>query len=102
MKKINSEKLTEDISFEFYDKSFDFEKTIVTNFIEKFLPIIFWLGFSIIIFNALNESIGLFRWNFIEGLFVFCKIFIPYTIAYLIIFYILFLLKGIRDSLEKK
>ncbi|QDF29713.1 hypothetical protein [Halarcobacter anaerophilus] len=91
-------------SFKFYEhsKDFDFEKSIVTNFIEKFLPIIFWLGFSIIIFNALNESIGLFKWNFLEGVFTFCKIFVPYTIAYLIVFYILFLLKGIRDSLDKK
>lgn len=83
-------------------KSFDFEKNIVISIVNRTLPIIFWLGLSIIFVDALNQNIETLNWNFLDGAFGFSKVFIPHSVGYLLIFYIIYSIKDIRDCLKKR
>ncbi|RXJ69739.1 hypothetical protein CRV08_03270 [Halarcobacter ebronensis] len=104
MKKIESESLTNsENSVDYYNyKSFDFEKNIVFSIVDKFLPVIFWLGLSIIFIEALHRNIEIFNWNFLEGIFGFCRIFIPFALGHILLFYIIYTVRDIKKSLNKK
>jgi len=83
------------------------DKSLVHNIVVKvtefLLPITFWIGLLTILKLSWEASSYFFRYNeFIAGVTTFTVFFIPYSVAFIVSFYLLYLLKDIRDSLQNK
>lgn len=73
-------------------------RDIVIKVTETLLPIVFWLGLiTIVIFSMMTVGYGSFTTKVIS----FFTTLIPTSLTFIVSFYIIYLLKDIRDSLMK-
>lgn len=81
----------------------DFVESLVLNIVEKSLPILFWIGVSMIIFLSISEATStnyLFRSiEMNNSFFRFICYSIIYLIPWIFSFYLLYVLKNIRNNL---
>lgn len=73
-------------------------RNIVVKVTEYLLPVVFWLGMGTIFITSLMAASV--RYRFWDEIVVFFTLFIPYSLSFIVSFYIIYLLKDIRDSLE--
>ena len=73
-------------------------RDIVIKVTETLLPIVFWLGLiTIVIFSMMTVGYG----SFTRQVMSFFTTLIPTSLTFIVSFYIIYLLKDIRDSLMK-
>lgn len=78
-------------------------RNIVIKTTEVLLPIVFWLGLITIFIISFSTaySLGSF-YSFFERVTTFLGIFLPYSLTLIVSFYLIYLLKDIKDSLQNK
>lgn len=80
------------------------DKSLVRNIVIKttefLLPIVFWIGMVVIF--VLSFSIASTQWKFWAQVTTFFATLVPYSLTFIVSFYLIYLLKDIKDSLQNK
>jgi len=82
-----------------------FEKSMVRNIVikttERLLPIVFWFGIVVIFIMSLGAASACWGCNFIQIIWTLIITFVPTSLIFITTFYIIYLLKDIRDLLQR-